>query len=232
MNNRFIGLLLLLCPLAFVTSCSSPSLTSIVISPSTFTTSLAFLPNGEVAPANEQVWTQYTATGYYSHPNHPAITKDLTDQVTWVSYTPLLVTVNSSGVASVTGAATGLSQITATMPGFNGLIISNASTITVNLPSTITSSDVVSISIQPASLTVKGAGQTLGFSAIGMTGTGESVDVTSESTWTSSNAGVATMNASTPGSGKTIGVGSTTITAAFTNADGLQAVGFTNLTVN
>jgi len=230
MHKRFLGTLFLLCTLAPITSCvSGPSLTSIVISPTAFTTTLAFLPNGQVAP--NQVWTQYTATGYYTHPNHPPITKDLTDQVTWTSYTPLLMTVSDTGVVTVTGDAVGFSQITASMPGFNGLVISNASTFTVNLPTSITTSDVVSIAIQPANPAVK-AGHAIGFSAIATTGTGQTMDVTTEATWTSSNTAVATMNASTPGSGTTVAVGTSAITATFTNSDGLQAVGYALLTVD
>ena len=230
MNYRSIGSLLMLCVLAIATSCSSPSLTSIVISPSEFTTTLAFLPNGQVSPS--QVWTQYTAVGYYTHPNHTPITKDLTDQVNWVSYTPLLVTVNSSGVATVTGAATGFTQITATMDGYNGLITSNASTFTVQLPGTITTTDVVSIAIEPANPVVKGAGHAIGFSAIATLGTGQTMDVTNQATWTSSNTAVATMSTSTPGTGTTTGVGSAAITATFANQDGLQVVGYTVLTVD
>jgi Bacterial Ig-like domain (group 2) len=220
-------LLLFMMPL---TSCiNGPSLTSIVISPSAFTTTLAFLPNGEVAPSSEQIWTQYTATGYYSHPGHPAETKDLTNQVKWLSYTPLLMTVNSSGVVTVTGAATGFSQITASMEGFNGLVISNASTFTVNLPSSISSTDFTSLSISPANPTVA-AGTQEAFVAIGSTGAGGTAPLTTLATWTSSNPSVATIGAKT-GLATTITAGTSTIVATYTNPDGLEVTALSTLTV-
>ncbi|HUA90949.1 MAG TPA: Ig-like domain-containing protein [Terracidiphilus sp.] len=213
------------------TSCvTGPSLTSIVISPTTFTTTLVLLPNGQSAPASEQLWTQYTATGYYTHPGHPAVAKDLTNQVTWLSYTPLLVTVNSSGIATVTGSATGFSQITASMQGFNGLITSNTSTFTVNLPSSSTSADVTSLSISPASPTLPGLNQTESFTAIGTTGSGSTENLTTAVTWTSSNTAVATIGAKT-GVATSVAPGTTTIVATYVNADGLQATGYTTLTV-
>lgn len=125
-NRTCLNVLLLVGLLLPLTSCtSSPSLTSIVISPSDFTATLA--------TSGPPIWTQYTATGYYGHAGHQS-TKNITNQVTWTSYTPMLVIINSSGVATVAGQATGFTQITASAPGFNGDIISNASTFTVTAP--------------------------------------------------------------------------------------------------
>lgn len=213
-----------------VSCINSPSLTSIVISPSTFTTSLALLPNGQVAPSNQQIWTQYTATGYYTHPGHPAATKDLTNQVTWLSYTPLLVTVNSSGVATVTGSAIGFSQITASMPGFNGVIVSNASIFTVNAPSAAATGDVTSLAISPTNPTLSGPGKTEGFVVVGTTGDGQTLPLTDLSTWTSSNPNVATIGSKT-GLATAVGAGTSEIVAAYTNGDGLTVTAVTQLTV-
>jgi len=141
----------------------------------------------------------------------------------------LLVTVNSSGVAAVAGTEVGFSQITASEPGFNGDIISNASTFTVNLPTTITTTDVTSLSVVPASPVVAAPGLAVGFSAIGTTGTGTQVNLTS-ATWTSSNLGVATINATT-GAGTTNGAGTSAIVATYTNPDGVKVTGYTILTV-
>lgn len=229
--RSLLGALLAACLILPSTSCvTGPSLTSIVISPSTFTTTLALLPNGQAAPSSEQIWTQYTATGYYTHPGHPAETKDLTNQVTWLSYTPLLVTINSSGIATVTGSATGFSQITASLQGFNGLITSNTSTFTVNLPTSTTSSDVTSISISPASPTLSGINQTESFVAIGTTASGSTENLTAAVTWTSSNTAVSTIGART-GVATALAPGTSTIVATYVNSDGLQATGYTTLTV-
>lgn len=212
------------------TSCTDdPSLTSIVISPSAYTATIAFLSNGQVAPASEQLWTQYTATGYYTHPGHAAITKDLTNQVTWLSYTPLLVTINSSGVATVAGTAIGFTQIAASMPGFHGDVVSNDSTFTVQLPSSTTTTDVVDLTISPANPTVS-AGATEGFVAVGTTGTAGTEQLTTASTWTSSNPSVATIGAKT-GLATTIAAGTSQIVATYTNADGFPVTATTQLTV-
>jgi len=80
------------------------------------------------------MWTQYKAIGYYGNASNYT-TKDITDQVTWTSLTPLMVTVSSTGVAQVTGEAYGATQITASKQGYGGLITSNTSTFTVNKPS-------------------------------------------------------------------------------------------------
>jgi len=208
-----------------IASCTSPSLTSITISPSTFTTTLAVTASGQSAPPSQQMWTQYTATGSYSHPGHPAITKDITDEVTWLSYTPLLVTINSSGIATVSGQATGFSQIAASMPGFNGDIISNASTFTVNSPTNVTTSDVTSLAFTPANPTITLAKtKTLGLTE----------NLTNSVTWTSSTPLVATIgpsNGSAPGLVSAINVGTSVIVATYTNSDGTMVTASTILTV-
>jgi len=218
-----------------IASCTSPSLTSITISPSTFTTTLAVTASGQSAPPSQQMWTQYTATGSYSHPGHPAITKDITDEVTWLSYTPLLVTINSSGIATVSGQATGFSQIAASMPGFNGDIISNASTFTVNSPTNVTTSDVTSLAFTPANPTITLAKtKTLGLTVTGTTGTGQTENLTNSVTWTSSTPLVATIgpsNGSAPGLVSAINVGTSVIVATYTNSDGTMVTASTILTV-
>jgi len=215
-----------LLPLA---SCSTTSLTTIVISPTTFTTTLALSSNGDALPPSQQMWTQYTAMGYYGHAGHQT-TRDITKEVTWISYTPLLVTVNSTGVATVSGQATGFSQITAMEPGFNGDIMSNASTFTVNLPSTVTTSDVTSLAISPNPGTIAAIGKTLGFTVIGTTGTGQTVDLTTSVSWSSSTTAVANIGQFT-GVATAVSAGSTVITATYTNSDGLKVTASAALTV-
>ena len=55
---------------------------------------------------------QLKALGNYIH---PPVTKDITDQVTWASNTPQMVTVSSTGVITPTGEACGGALITATV---------------------------------------------------------------------------------------------------------------------
>jgi hypothetical protein len=219
-----------------LTSCNSPSLTSIVISPSAFMTTLVFLPSGAVAPQDEQFWTLYTAIGYYTHPNHVAETRDITSEVTWYSYTPLLVAVNNDattgspiGKAQPTGKAVGVSQITASEAGYGGDIISNTSTFTVSLPTTTTTTDVVSLVVHPTAST-SATSSTVDFTAVGTTGTGATPTLTGVS-WLSSNPGVAGIDPTTGVATTGTTSGQTTITATYTNSDTIQVTGFTTLTV-
>src|SRR5579864_9507317 len=55
---------------------------------------------------------QLRALGSYIH---PPVTKDITSKVTWTSNTPQMVTVNSAGVITVTGATCGATLISATV---------------------------------------------------------------------------------------------------------------------
>lgn len=217
--------------LSLVACSSDPELNSIVISPTTFTTSLAYTSTGAIAPASQQIWTQYTAIGYYGNAKRQT-SKDITNQVTWVSQTPLLVTVDSTGVARVTGSATGFTGITAQAKGFTGLIVSNSSTFTVNLTASgnVRSNEIQSLSVVPADSTTAQPGTNLGFSVIGTTVDGQQEDLTSECSWTSSNPEVATINART-GIGNVTGAGTTAITATYKNADGLMVTGYTKLPV-
>lgn len=53
---------------------------------------------------------QLTALGSYIH---PPVTKDITDQVTWLSTDPQMFTINSSGVLTATGNSCGSTLISA-----------------------------------------------------------------------------------------------------------------------
>jgi trimeric autotransporter adhesin len=222
--------LLLVGLLAPIASCgTSPSLTSIVISPTDPTITLALTSTGAALPPSDQLPTQYTALGYYTRPDHPAEVQDVTSQVTWAVNSPDLVAVSSTGLALPAVKAVGFGQITASMPGFGGDIVSNQSTYTVNLPTNFETSDVTSLDIEPASPTVT-HGNPIGFSVIGTTGTGETINLTRVSTWTSSNTGVATIGART-GSGEAVAAGTSAIVVSYVNADGLEVTAYTILTV-
>jgi hypothetical protein len=226
-----LGALLIGALMVPLTSCTDdPSLSQIVISPVAFSTTLVLLPNGDIAPSSEQATLQYQAIGYYTHPFHQPITKDITSQVTWFSPTPWMVSVSNTGVATATGGGTGFTQISASMKGFHGVVVSNQSTFTVGLPSSAVTTDIVSLTIAPTNPTVTGTGQTESFDATGTTGSGANQDVTSTAVWTSSNTSVATIGAKT-GLATTVGAGSTFIVATYTNADGLKVTANTLLTV-
>jgi hypothetical protein len=88
--------------LLFVLSCGHPTqLTSMTISP----TSAGVIGFGNTAP------TQFIVTGTFIHPKE---TRDISSEVTWTSSTPVVATVNSSGLVTPTGNYCGGTVITAT----------------------------------------------------------------------------------------------------------------------
>ncbi|HEY1648076.1 MAG TPA: hypothetical protein VGF96_08850 [Terracidiphilus sp.] len=115
----FLGAMLVTCLMVPLTSCtSSPSLTSITVSPNTMNFGGAGLTG------------QLIATGSYTHPDHPPITRDITDEVTWESSATQCVTVTSTGFITTGGNICSNILVTASAPGFNGLI---SGTMTVNV---------------------------------------------------------------------------------------------------
>lgn len=92
-----------------VSSCGDKQeLTSISIQPSVETFGASNIP--VIDDAGAQV--QLRALGTYVH---PPVTKDITDQVVWSSNTPQMVTVNSTGLITVTGGPCGGTLISATV---------------------------------------------------------------------------------------------------------------------
>lgn len=92
-----------------LSSCGhSQELVGISIQPTSETFGASNIPLSN--DAGSQV--QLRALGTYIH---PPVTKDITSQVTWTSNTPQMVTVNSAGVITVTGAACGATLITGTV---------------------------------------------------------------------------------------------------------------------
>lgn len=217
------GALLLLGIALPLTSCvQSPSLTSITISPTTV--------NFGGAGLNEQL----TATGYYTHPGHPAETKNITDEVNWASSAIECVTVNSSGMLTSGSNSCSNILVTASAQGFNGYISANMS-VNITQPSSggggaTTNGDVVSISIIPANQSVAAPGDTAQFLAIGTTSSGATVNLDGLVNWNSSSPQVATIGANS-GLATGLAQGTSTITALYTNTDGTSADGTASFTV-
>jgi hypothetical protein len=92
-----------------VSSCGDPQeLVSIAIQPGVETFGASNIPVIDDAGAEVQL----RALGTYVH---PPVTKDITNQVTWFSNTPQMVTVNSTGMITVTGGPCGGTLISATV---------------------------------------------------------------------------------------------------------------------
>jgi uncharacterized protein YjdB len=153
---------------------------------------------------------QLTATGVFSD----ATTQDLTTQVTWASTAPGHVTVSAAGL--VTAVGLGTANITATKGTISG-------TTTV----TVTAAALVSIQVTPTNPSVA-AGRTQQFTATGTFTDATTQNLTTQVTWASSSAAVATISnaAGSQGLAKALTPGATTISAALG-----AVVGSTSLTV-
>jgi hypothetical protein len=97
-----------LCVLGLPSCGHEQQLVSITIQPTTETFGAANIPVDLDAGLNVQL----KALGNYIH---PPVTKDITDQVTWASNTPQMVTVSSTGLITATGGACGGTLVTATV---------------------------------------------------------------------------------------------------------------------
>jgi hypothetical protein len=181
---------------------SSGQLVSIAVTPVT-----ASVPEG--------VSTAFAAIGTFA--DHS--TQNLTSNVTWASGQSSVATINNSvghqGIA--TGVAAGQTPITAVFAGIVG-------TATLN----VTNATIVSIAVTPPSPNVN-VGTAVAFTAKGTFSDSSVIDLTSQVTWASSVATVATIN--NIGQANTAGVGPTTITATFTQ-NGVSVPGSTILTVH
>jgi uncharacterized protein YjdB len=129
--------------------------------------------------------------------------------VTWASSNTAAATVNATGL--VTGVAAGPATITATSEGKNG---------TAAFAVTVTPASVASVSVSPASTSVA-AGQTVQLTATPRDASGNTL-LGRVVTWTSSDAGLATVS----GSGLVTGVaaGAVTVTATSEGQSGSSTV--------
>jgi hypothetical protein len=209
-DRSLLGALLLIGLVLPVTSCSTdPSLTSITVNPGTVTTS-----------QTEGLQVYFTAIGYYTHPGHTAVTKDLTSEVTWSTSWPQFVTIDSNGIATVTGYGYGTGSIYASAPGFHGDIVGSA-TFNIQQPTT-SSGSAVRLSLYPS--TQSSSKGTVQFDAVGTDAQGQTVRLTGPISWVSTDNQVASIGKNT-GALTELGLGRTTITAVYQNPDGTTAVG-------
>jgi hypothetical protein len=88
-------------------------LTAITVQPGTETFGASNIP----VPADAGLSVQLRALGTYIH---PPVTKDITNQVTWSSNTTQMVTVDTTGMITVTGNSCGNTLVSATMKASHG----------------------------------------------------------------------------------------------------------------
>ncbi|HEV8046979.1 MAG TPA: Ig-like domain-containing protein [Terriglobales bacterium] len=132
--RRRLGLALILAVTLVGAGCgTSQQLVGINIEPTTETFGSATTPVQDDAGLNVQL----RALGTYIHP--PA-TKDITNQVTWVSNTPQMVTVTSTGLITATGRACGNTLISATVNknSTDGGLSSPGAVVTGNMTANVT----------------------------------------------------------------------------------------------
>jgi hypothetical protein len=104
-----LGLLAIASLLLTLPGCGhDQQLVSITIVPATENFGATNIPVLDDAGLNVQL----RALGSYIH---PPVTKDITNQVTWVSNTPQMVTVNFTGLITVTGVSCGGTIVSATV---------------------------------------------------------------------------------------------------------------------
>ena len=109
MMRNWLKLILISSAVLLIPSCGhEQQLVSIAVQPATEIFGSANIPVGSDAGAQVQL----RAIGTYIH---PPVDKDITDQATWSSNTPDMVTVNSTGLITVTGNACGGTIISATV---------------------------------------------------------------------------------------------------------------------
>jgi hypothetical protein len=180
------------------------TLTSITVTP----TAQSLTTTGQTA--------QFVATGNFSlAPN----TQDMTAQVQWVSSAASVATINSTGMATAVGDGT--TTITAVSNGMTG-----TAAVTVNVSGPPPTRTLTSITVIPSSQTLMTVGEPGQFLAIGnFSAAPLQQDLTTQSTWTSSDTAVAIVNSA--GLTTAVSTGTATITAASGGAVGTSTVSVT-----
>jgi uncharacterized protein YjdB len=189
----------------------------------TVTVTAATLVSLALSPSNASLAKgtsrQLTATGTYSDGS----TQDLTTQVAWTSSDGTIAAVGNG--AGTQGLVTGVGAGTATISAASG-------GVTASTPLTVTAAQLVSISLSPPSTSLaKGTSQR--FAAIGTYSDATTQDLTTQASWTSSDATVAAVSngAGTQGLVAAVGVGSATVTATLSGVSGSAPVTVTSATL-
>jgi hypothetical protein len=139
--------------------------------------------NGQQVPAGYVL--QFHATGTYSDNS----TKDITSSVTWTTFDPAVATISNG--AGVTGLLSGVKAGSTTVLASSGNV-QGFTAVTVKIAT------LSSLTLTPANATVA-LGGSQQFTATGAFSDGETLDLTDQAVWASSNTGVATIS-NTPGS--------------------------------
>ncbi|MUK43679.1 hypothetical protein GNP61_19210 [Aliivibrio fischeri] len=145
-------------------------------------------PGASIAKGNTQ---QYAAIGYYSDDQNV----DITDSVTWISSNPALVTI-SSGVSG--GLANGDHEGQVKISAEFNSNVSNEAALSV------TAAKIVSIQITPATVSIA-EGNTQRYLATATYTDNSTADVTNSVSWSSSDTGLATIDAQGLATGVGIG---------------------------
>jgi len=205
----------------FLPGCSvSPTLSSIQVTPATQTAAIG----GAV---------KFTAMGTYTHGSHPAVTRDITNEVTWASSNEGVATIDSSGLAATVGSGT--TSLTARMNTSFGPLTGNATLEVTGATTSGGGHNLTTVTLVPATQTLNTPGETAQFIAIGTYDSSpSSADMTDQVAWQTSDASVATVNSS----GLATAVGCATsscsaaITASATAQNGNHIVGVGNLSLS
>jgi hypothetical protein len=130
--NRSWYLIAVCAAAVFLPSCGhDQQLISISVTPTTETFGASNIPVTADAGLNVQL----RALGTYIH---PPVTKDITDQVAWVSNTPGIATVSSTGLLTATGLDCGSSIVTATITTNNsGTVHSSGALVTGSMTANV-----------------------------------------------------------------------------------------------
>ena len=174
-------------------------------SPANFTVLSGTLDSISLAPANPSVTVggeaQLTATGTYAD----GTTQNLSQQVTWTSSDPAVLSVDANGLATAHATNT---PVTVTVTATSGTT-TQSFTVTVS-PSSESSTSITALAIQPSSAVI-GSGSTRQFIATATYADGSTANVSGTTTWSVANSGVATFNNSGLATG--VGTGGTLVTA-------------------
>jgi hypothetical protein len=158
----------------------------------------------QVTPSSPQIpvglTVGLTATGTFAD----GTTQDLTSQATWTTASSSVASVRASGF--VTGVSPGSTTITATF-----------TTVSGSTPVAVDASVLQGIVVTPVDPAIS-VGGTQQFVATGHFSDGDTHDVTSQASWTTSPAGVATMSASGLATGAA--TGSTRVVATLIGVSG------------